>query len=113
MSEAKDPIPPILSQGAYPAILEKEITVKIRLCSPDVVNAYGRDKGLNVQAVAVTDNLAGIVLVSWPPKKPHLEDGTINPDFEYGMDERSLLFALGYEIYSNVCHFDTDPLGRS
>lgn len=91
----------------YPAIFEKKLDITLRLCSPDVVNDYGRtEAGLPVQAKALTHNIRDLVMVSWPPKKKG------DPDFEYGMDFDSLCRSLGYEILSNVCHLYMDPKGR-
>ena len=76
------------------------------LASPDEVNEAGRNAGLPVQAVSLTDAAGNKIWLSWPPKKKG------DPDFEYGMDVRSLHAALGYEILSNLLHRDYDPLGR-
>lgn len=95
-----------MDDDRYPAIFEKKLDLTLRLCSPDVVNEYGRDHGLPVQAKALTHNIRGVVLVSWPPTKRG------DADFEYGMDLDSLYRSLGYEILSNVCRLDTDPKGR-
>ena len=91
----------------YPAIFERKLEFTLRLCSPDVVNDYGRtEAGLPVQAKALTHNIRDLVMVSWPPQMK----GT--PGFEYGMTFDDLCRSLGYEILSNVCHLDTDPKGR-
>ena len=102
----------------YPAIFERKLEFTLRLCSPDVVNEYGRTEGgekgmgLPVQAKALTHNVRDLVMVSWPPQERRLADGSPNPAFEYGMTFDDLCRSLGYEILSNVCHLDTDPKGR-
>lgn len=91
----------------YPAIFEKKLDITLRLCSPDVVNDYGRtEAGLPVQAKALTHNVRDLVMVSWPPK----EKG--DPNYEYGMTFDDLCRSLGYEILSNVCRLMNDPKGR-
>mgnify|MGYP001571122713 FL=1 len=96
-----------MDDDRYPAIFERKLEFTLRLCSPDVVNEYGREEAkLPVQAKALTHNIRDLVMVSWPPKKKG------DPDFEYGMTFDDLCRSLGYEILSNVCHLDTDPKGR-
>ena len=91
----------------YPAIFEKKLDITLRLCSPDVVNDYGRtEAGLPVQAKALTHNIRDLVMVSWPPKEKG-EEG-----YEYGMTFDDLCRSLGYEILSNVCRLMNDPKGR-
>ena len=91
----------------YPAIFEKKLDITLRLCSPDVVNEYGRtEAGLPVQAKALTHNIRDLVMVSWPPKEKG-EEG-----YEYGMTFDDLCRSLGYEILSNVCRLMNDPKGR-
>ena len=96
-----------MDDARYPAIFEKKLDLTLRLCSPDVVNDYGRtEAGLPVQAKALTHNIRDLVMVSWPP----VEKG--QPGYEYGMDFDSLCRSLGYEILSNVCRLYNDPKGR-
>ena len=102
----------------YPAIFEKKLDITLRLCSPDVVNEYGRTEGgekgmgLPVQAKALTHNIRDLVMLSWPPQERKLPDGSKNPAFEYGMTFDDLCRSLGYEILSNVCRLYNDPKGR-
>ena len=106
----------ILDKGKYSVIETIQVPAfELVLCSPDTVNEIGRDAGLPVQAGALTDGKAHRVYLRWPPVERYIEqDGgkVPNPDFEYGMDRRSIEASLGYEILSNVTHRDTDPRGR-
>ena len=96
-----------MSDDRYPAIFEKKLDITLRLCSPDVVNDYGRtEAGLPVQAKALTHNIRDTVMLSWPPKEKG-EEG-----YEYGMTFDDLCRSLGYEILSNVCRLYNDPKGR-
>ena len=102
-----------MSDDRYPAIFERELTFTLRLCSPDVVNDYGRtEAGLPVQAKALTHNIRDLVMVAWPPQSSRLDDGSKNPAYEYGMTFDDLCRSLGYEILSNVCRLMNDPKGR-
>ena len=96
-----------MDDDRYPALFEKKLDITLRLCSPDVVNDYGRtEAGLPVQAKALTHNIRDLVMVSWPPVEKNQEG------YEYGMDFDSLCRSLGYEILSNVCRLMNDPKGR-
>lgn len=76
------------------------------LCDPDTLNEIGRDKGLPIQAGALTDSLANRIYLRYPPLDRK------DPKFEYGMDKGSIERSLGYEILSNLLHRDYDPEGR-
>lgn len=84
---------------------ELDVAFTLVLASPDEVNELNREAGNTNQAVSFTDTTANKIYLSWPPT----EKGT--PEYEYGMDRRVLLHALGYEM-TNLLHLDTDPLGR-
>lgn len=94
---------------------ELEVRCTLILGSPDEINELQRNAdgarntsfagGTGVQAVSFTDTAANKIYLSWPPLSRD------NPAYEYAMDQRVLLHALGYEM-TNLLHLDTDPLGR-
>lgn len=104
---SKEQGPQILDGGKYQALHVHQVPAfELVLVDPDTLNEIGRDKGLPVQAGAITDTLANRIYLRWPPIDRH------DPTFEYGMDKASIERALGYEVLSNLLHLDTDPLGR-
>lgn len=87
---------------------EIPVAFTLVLATPDEVNEMAREKSggdLPVQAVSFTDGPGNKIVLSWPPIKKG------DPGYEYQMDPKVILHALGYEM-TNLLHLDTDPLGR-
>lgn len=96
-----------LDPGAYPVLERIAVPAfELVLVDRDTLNTMGRDLGLPVQANALTVSAENRIYLGWPPYQKH------DPKFEYGSDFRSVMAALGYELYSNLLHRDTDPWGR-